>query len=120
MGEAKEKAERLALVKKLSISDRERFVLTATMLQGPPVKSQNDLRSFNRTFERLALDEFETAKEVKMADFPTELHERDMTVEGLEFLFDYLKRAVEAGAINGFGSRILGPLMERIEEAKKA
>jgi hypothetical protein len=119
MGESNKKAERLALTRKLAISDRERMVLAALLLNGPPQKTKGDLRAFNRAFDRLGLAEFETAKEVKFADFSVDAVEHDMTIEGLEWLAKYLEECIKQGAITGIGARIIGALVDRIDEAAK-
>lgn len=119
MSESSKRAERLALTRKLTVSDRERVVLAALLLNGPPQKTKGDLRAFNRTFDRLELAQFETMKEAKFADFSTEPVEYDMTVEGLEWLAKYLEESIKAGTITGVGARVIGSLIDRIDEAAK-
>jgi len=121
MGEAKQKEERLQLVKDFESSDRQLMALTIYLLNYVTTKNMTDMRRFNRVFEQLGLEKYEDRHNVDFYTLSTEGRQCNATVDALEYIISTIPRDLSnLPGVPGNLVRNLGPLVEKLDEVLRA
>ena len=119
MGEAKQKEDRLQLVKDFEATERELMGLTLYFLNGVAPKDQRDIRRYNRVFTQLGLERYEGRDSVKLTDYPETKRSCSATVDTVEYILSTIPREPHQPGIPGNLTRALGRLFDLFEEMLK-